>query len=88
MKPRDPIQAGAKYMSATIEINGNPCGCSNKMVNYFNFLTITQLQFFVVEREVILANLRKTKLLSLCVLAVIVCIQHTLVALYYEKHQV
>ena len=53
-----------------------------------NFLTITQMHFFVVEREVIVANLRKTKLLSLCVLAIIVCIQHTLVALYYEKHQV
>ena len=48
-------------------------------------LTIAQMQFFVVEREVIVANLRKTKLLSLCVLAVIVCIQHTLVTLYYEK---
>ena len=52
------------------------------------FLTITQMQFFVVEREVIVANLRKTKLLRLCVLAVIVCIEHTLMALYYEKHQV
>ena len=31
------------------------------------FLTITQMQFFVVEREVIVANLRITKLLSLCV---------------------
>ena len=48
-------------------------------------LTIAQMQFFVVEREVIVANLKKTKLLSLCVLAVIVCIQHTLVTLYYEK---
>ena len=67
MKPRDPVQAGAKYLSATIEINGNPCGCSNKMVNYCIFLTITQMHFFVVEREVIVANLRKTKLLSLCV---------------------
>ena len=87
MKPRDPVQAVAKYLSATIEINGNPCGCSNKMVNYYIFLTITQMQFFVVEREVIVANLRKTKLLSLCVLDVIhvVCIQHTLVALYYEN---
>ena len=51
------------------------------------------MKFFVVEREVIVANLRKTKLLSLCVLDVIVCIQHTLVehtlvALYYEKHLV
>ena len=51
-------------------------------------LTITQMQFFVVEREVIVPNLRKTKLLSMCVLAVILCIQHTLVAMYYEKHQV
>ena len=88
MKPRDPVQAGAKYLSATIEINGNPCGCSHKMVNYCNFLTITHMHFFVVEKEVIVANLRKTKLLSMCVLAVIVCIQHTLVALCYEKHQV
>ena len=52
------------------------------------FLTINQMQFIVVEREVIVANFRKTKLLSLCVLAVIECIQHTLVTLYYEKHQV
>ena len=52
------------------------------------FLTITQMQFFVLEREVIVANLKKKKkLLSMCVLAVIVCIQHTLVILYYEKHQ-
>ena len=41
-------------------------------------LTITQTQFFVAEREVFVANLRKTKLISLCVLAIIVCIQHTL----------
>ena len=72
MKPRDPVQAGAKYLSATKRINGNPCGCSNKMVNYCIFLTITQMQFFVVEREVIVANHTKTKLLSLCVLAVII----------------
>ena len=52
------------------------------------FLTITQKQFFVVEREVFVANLKKTNRLNLCVLAVIVCIQHTLVTLYYEKHQV
>ena len=31
------------------------------------FLTITQMQFFVVEREVIVANLRKTKLKSVCI---------------------
>ena len=55
------------------------------IANFFNNYTNA---FFVVDREVIVANLRKTKLLSLCVLAVIVCIQHTLVALYYEKHQV
>ena len=61
MKPRDPVQAGAKYLSATTEVNGNPCGCSNKMVNYCVFLTITQMQFFVVEREVIVANLEKKK---------------------------
>ena len=88
MKPRDPVQAGAKYLSATIEINGNPCGCSNKIVNYCNFFNNYTNAIFVVEREVIVASLRKTKLLNLCVFAVIVCIQHTLVALYYEKHQV
>ena len=61
MKPRDPVQAGAKYLSATIEVNRNPCGCSNKMVNYCNSLTITQFQFFVVERGMIVANLKTNK---------------------------
>ena len=60
----------AKYLSATIEINGNPCGCSNKMVKYCIFFNNYTNPIFVVEREVIVANLRKTKLLSLCVLAV------------------
>ena len=87
MKPRDPVQARAKYLSATIEINGNPCGCTDKMVNYCNFLTITQLQFFDVERGVIVANLRKqNKLTSLCVLAIIICIQHTLIVLCFMKN--
>ena len=72
MKPRDPVQTGAKYLSATIEINRNSCGCSNKMVNYCNFFNNYINAFFVVEREVIVANLRKNKTLSLCKLAVIV----------------
>ena len=56
------------------------------IIAFFNNYTNA---FFVIEREIIVANLRKTKLLSLWVLAIIlICIRHTLVALYYEKHQV
>ena len=47
VKPRDPVQAGTKYMSATIEINGNPCGCSNKMVNYCNLFNNYTNAFFL-----------------------------------------
>ena len=66
MKPRHPVQAGAKYLSASIEINGNPCGCSNKIVNYCIFFYNYTNAFFVVEREVSVANLRKTNL-SVCI---------------------
>ena len=75
MKPRDPVQAGAKYLSATIEINGILCGCSNKMANYCNFLTVTQLQSFLKERGVIVASLRKAELHDLCEAAIEIGIQ-------------
>ena len=85
MKPRDPVQAGAKYLSPTIELNGILCGCSNKMANYCNFLTVTQLQSFLKDRGVIVASLRKAELQDLCAAAIEIGIEFDPDGLYEDR---